>query len=88
VPPAVVAVEPSIEEKPAPVPAAFEAPWWTRWYLWAGGGVLLAGLLLIGLTSRSRTGRLSSDERAQLLADVRSSLERGGPRMSAAGGAP
>jgi flagellar M-ring protein FliF len=88
VPPAVVAVEPVVEEKPMPAPAAVEAPWWNRWYLWAGGGVLLAGLLLIGLTSRSRTGRLSSDERAQLLADVRSSLERGGPRMSAAGGAP
>ena len=87
VPPAVVATEPEVEAV-APRAAAVVTPWWSRWYLWAGAGVLIAVLLLIALTGRNRAGRLSNDERAQLLADVRSSLERGGPRMSAAGGAP
>jgi flagellar M-ring protein FliF len=87
-PPAVVALDagPELVASPAAV-ADIVTPWWNRWYLWAGAGVLFAALLLIALTGRGRAGRLSTDERAQLLADVRSSLERGGPRMSAAGGA-
>jgi flagellar M-ring protein FliF len=88
-PPEVSAVEPGAEEvtQPLAVPAIV-SPWWNHWYLWAGGGVLFAALLLFALSGRSRAGRLSTGERAQLLADVRASLERGGPRMSAAGGAP
>jgi len=87
-PPAVVAVEPDVEEAMPAAAAVAVAPWWNRWYLWAGAGVLFAALLLMALAGRNRAGRLSTDERAQLLADVRSSLERGGPRMTAAGGAP
>jgi flagellar M-ring protein FliF len=88
-PPAVAAVEPGTDEVTPPAAVAvIEASWWNRWYVWAGGGLLFAGLLLLALSGRSRPGRLSIDERAQLLADVRASLERGGPRMSAAGGAP
>jgi flagellar M-ring protein FliF len=71
---------------PAASPAA-ETPWWNRWYLWAGAGLLFAVLLLMVLVGRGSQGRLSADERARLLADVRASLERG-PRMTAAGGAP
>lgn len=71
---------------PAAAPAA-ETPWWNRWYLWAGAGLLFAMLLLMVLVGRGSQGRLSADERARLLADVRASLERG-PRMTAAGGAP
>ena len=87
-PPEVAAVDVAPEAVTPPATAAvIVPPWWNRWYLWAGAGVLFAALLLIALTGRGRAGRLSTDERAQLLADVRSSLERGGPRMSAAGGA-
>jgi flagellar M-ring protein FliF len=88
-PAAVVAPEASVEEvTPPAAAAAIVSPWWNRWYFWAGAGVLLAAILLLALTGRSRAGRLSNDERTRLLADVRASLERGGPRMSAAGGAP
>ena len=57
-----------------------------RWYVvgWPLG-VLFAVLLLIAAAAAAavRGSRLSTDERAQLLADVSASLERGGPRMSA-----
>jgi flagellar M-ring protein FliF len=87
-PPAVAA--PAVESESLlsatpPVVAAVAQPWWKGWYVWAGGGLLLAALLLIVLL-RPREGsvRLSSEERARLLADVKSSLERG-PRMNPAG---
>jgi flagellar M-ring protein FliF len=71
-----------------PVAAAPATNWWNRWYVWVGAGLLFAAVLLLALIGGSGSRRLSSDERARLLADVRASLERGGPRMSAAGGAP
>ena len=69
-----------------PAAAVVAQPWWKGWYVWAGGGLLMAALLLIALL-RPREGsvRLSNEERARLLADVKSSLERG-PRMNPAGG--
>ncbi|HTE05871.1 MAG TPA: flagellar M-ring protein FliF C-terminal domain-containing protein, partial [Planctomycetota bacterium] len=68
-----------------PVVAAVAQPWWKGWYVWAGGGLLLAALLLVvSLRPREGSARLSSEERARLLADVKSSLERG-PRMNPAG---
>jgi flagellar M-ring protein FliF len=70
----------------APVVASVN-PWWNHWYVLVGAGLLFALLLLGALSGRGRaSGRLSADERARLLADVKASLERGGPRMSAAGG--
>jgi hypothetical protein len=46
------------------------------------------GLLLAFTRRADDSGRLSPDERARLLADVKASLERGTPRMNPAGGAP
>jgi flagellar M-ring protein FliF len=69
-----------------PAAAAVAQPWWKGWYVWAGGGLLLATLLLIAfMRPREGSVRLSNEERARLLADVKSSLERG-PRMNPAGG--
>jgi len=90
VPDAPVAAPPVESEIPLsaapPVVAVVAQPWWKGWYVWAGGGLLLAALLLAALL-RPREGsvRLSNEERARLLADVKSSLERG-PRMNPAGG--
>jgi flagellar M-ring protein FliF len=84
---------------PAPVDAAEQAapaavaavaavavvePWWSHWYAWATGGLLLSGLLLALTRRGGAAGRLSAQERARLLADVKSSLEGG--RMRPAGG--
>jgi hypothetical protein len=69
----------------APV-APVDRRWWQEWYVLVAAGLVLAILLLIGFVSRGGSGRLSPDERAQLLADVKASLERG-PRASSAGGA-
>jgi flagellar M-ring protein FliF len=90
VPETPVAVTPVEIESPLsaapPAAAAVAQPWWKGWYVWAGGGLLLAGLLLaVLLKPREGSVRLSNDERARLLADVKSSLERG-PRMNPAGG--
>jgi flagellar M-ring protein FliF len=66
-----------------------DAAWWSRWYVLAGAGLLVALGLLLAFTRRADdSGRLSPDERARLLADVKASLERGTPRMNPAGGAP
>jgi flagellar M-ring protein FliF len=73
----------------APATAAVtpaRAPWWSQWYAWAAGGLLLSGLLLALTRRGGPAGRLSSHERAQLLADVKASLE--GARMRPAGGTP
>jgi len=62
--------------------------WWKNVWLWAGAGAFV--LVFLGLLLMTRGGgrRLSPEERAQLLADVRATLEpRGVPRASAAGGA-
>jgi flagellar M-ring protein FliF len=69
--------------------AATVAPWWRNTWLWAGAGLAFVILVFLAVTRRGGAGRhLSSDERTQLLADVRASLEpRVGPRPSAAGGA-
>jgi flagellar M-ring protein FliF len=74
-------------EADLPVPVARVAvPWWGHWYPWIGAGLLLALISLFALLGR-KGGRLSADERARLLADVKASLERGNARMPAAGGA-
>jgi flagellar M-ring protein FliF len=82
-----VEIEEAAESPVQPVAAVPAAQWWNHWYVWVGAGLLFAALVLLALIGRGGSGRLSSDERARLLADVRASLERGGPRMSAAGGA-
>ncbi len=78
-------------EQVAPVPhvamaaVAAVAPWWGHWYAWAAGGLLLSGLVLALTRRGGAAGRLSAEERARLLADVKSSLEGG--RMRPMGGA-
>ena len=87
--PAVAAtpVESAVAEASLPSTVAVTLPWWKGWYVWVGGGVLLVLLLIIVLRGArpAESGRLSQDERARLLADVKASLERGG-RMNPAGG--
>lgn len=85
---AVEADEPAPVPQATPVTAAVAAWWMNRW-LWigVGGAALLLVILAFALRGAGRR-RLSADERAQLLADVRASLEpRVGPRATAAGGA-
>jgi flagellar M-ring protein FliF len=91
--PAPAAPAPVEAEAPPPVlPApmvALDAPWWSNVWLWAGVAATLVLLIVVGfVASGVSRRRLSADERAQLLADVRASLEpRGVPRATAAGGA-
>lgn len=86
--PAALPVEPEVTDKPAPAIAA--APWWHDRYVWAAAGAVVLVLILLVLLMR-RPGsdtRLSTEERARLLADVKATLERQPSRMSAVGGAP
>ncbi|HET9207495.1 MAG TPA: flagellar basal-body MS-ring/collar protein FliF [Burkholderiaceae bacterium] len=69
------------------VVAAVQAPWWTTWPAWVAAALLLGLLAMLALRGRGSAGRLSDDERAQLLADVRASLDRGPQRAGATGGA-
>ncbi|HEY6124771.1 MAG TPA: flagellar basal-body MS-ring/collar protein FliF [Steroidobacteraceae bacterium] len=87
--PVTAVLEPVEQAAAAPAVAIVATPWWNHWYVWAGAGLLFAALFLLALLGRGGGSgeRLSADERAKLLADVRASLERGGPRMTAAGGA-
>jgi flagellar M-ring protein FliF len=80
----------AVEEAPIVEPVANVAspapPWWTWRYALAGVGLLVALGVIFALVRRGgREGKLSRDERARLLAEVKASLERGGTRMSAAG---
>jgi len=73
--------------QPAPVAAA-TVPWWHDVWLWGGAaaGIVLL-VILVALLRGSGRRRLSTEERAQLLADVRATLEpRVGPRATTAGG--
>jgi flagellar M-ring protein FliF len=68
----------------API-AVIQTPWWKTWYAWGATGLLLlVALALLGLRRRGDSAGLSAEERAQLLTEVRASLDRGG-RVSAAG---
>jgi flagellar M-ring protein FliF len=83
----VTPVQPEVEQHTAAAaPVVAAQPWWQQWYV-LGGLVLAVLVLLMLLLSRGEGagGRLSTEERAQLLADVKASLERG-PRANAAGG--
>ncbi len=60
---------------PAAAPAAAAAVRWQPWYPWAGGAALLLIIVMVLLLRRGGTdARLSDDERARLLADVKASL--------------
>lgn len=81
---------PAIAEEPAPEASAslpvVRSSWWNPWY-WLVVAALFGVALLWGLLARVRGGeaRLTAEQRAQLLADVRASLERGGTRVPAGG---
>jgi len=68
-----------VEETLSP-PAATAAPesphvWWQGWYPWAAlGAFAILSLLLLLLRRQPSDSRLSDDDRARLLADVRASL--------------
>jgi flagellar M-ring protein FliF len=86
--PAVAApVEADEPKESAPATVIVAMPWWKAWYVWVGGGVLFVLLLILVLRILRGDGsaRLSQEERARLLADVKASLERGS-RMNPAGG--
>jgi flagellar M-ring protein FliF len=70
------------------VATAAASVWWQRWYVLALAGMILVGALLLAIMRRSATGgaRLSAEERARLLSDVRATLERG--RTAPVGSAP
>jgi flagellar M-ring protein FliF len=60
---------------PAAAPAAAATVRWQPWYPWAGGAALLLIIVMVLLLRRGGTdARLSDDERARLLADVKASL--------------
>jgi flagellar M-ring protein FliF len=68
-------------------PAAKQTTWWQQWYVFAIAAVILVGALAFAFTRRgAAAGRLSAEERARLLSDVRATLERG--RTSPVGGTP
>lgn len=58
----------------APTPVASSPAWWRTWYAGAAAAVALVLLLALLLRRGSAEGRLSADERARLLADVKASL--------------
>jgi flagellar M-ring protein FliF len=74
-PPAEVAAPAAAEELPAiaPVAAASVPAWWQAWYAWVAVG-LAVSLMLLLLLRNSGDARLSDDERARLLADIKASL--------------
>jgi flagellar M-ring protein FliF len=84
--PVAAAVPVESETAPAklstPVDATAGVVWWRQWYVSAGLVLAVLVLLLMLAFRGDAAGRLSSDERAQLLADVKASLERG-PREHA-----
>jgi len=87
--PALPAVELDEVVTPAAAPADVKAAGWQSWYVWAAAGALLLALVLALLLRRpAGDSRLSAQERARLLADVKASLERNSSRMSPAAGAP
>jgi len=64
-------VRPSV---PAAAAASFPA-WWANWYAWGAAAMALVLLLILLLLRRGGgEARLSDDERARLLADVKASL--------------
>jgi flagellar M-ring protein FliF len=63
------------EVAPAAAPVAATSMRWQPWYPWAGGAALLLIIVMVLLLRRGATdARLSDDERARLLADVKASL--------------
>jgi flagellar M-ring protein FliF len=67
------AAEDAASPPAAAVSAAPVRPWWQAWYAWAAAAVGI--LLIVALLLRGGgDGRLSEDERARLLADVKASL--------------
>jgi flagellar M-ring protein FliF len=67
------AAEDAASPPAAAVTAAPARPWWQAWYAWAAAAVVI--LLIVALLLRGGgDGRLSEDERARLLADVKASL--------------
>jgi flagellar M-ring protein FliF len=71
-----VAVEESAPAvAPAATPVVATPVRWQPWYPWAGGAALLLIIVMLLLLRRGATdARLSDDERARLLADVKASL--------------
>jgi flagellar M-ring protein FliF len=69
-------VEPKDAGISSPPTVAVTQPWWKGWYVWVSGGVLLLVLLIVAVRSLrgAESGRLSQEERARLLADVKASL--------------
>jgi len=60
---------------PAAAPVVATTVRWQPWYPWAGGAALLLIIVMVLLLRRGATdARLSDDERARLLADVKASL--------------
>jgi flagellar M-ring protein FliF len=60
---------------PAAAAAAATPARWQPWYPWAGGAALLLIIVMVSVLRRGATdARLSEDERARLLADVKASL--------------
>ena len=74
--PAVADAPAAIEEPAAPVITPVQiVSRWQPWYPWAGGAALLLIIVMVLLLRRGATdARLSEDERARLLADVKASL--------------
>jgi flagellar M-ring protein FliF len=75
-PPAEATAPEAAEELPtiAPVAAASVPAWWQAWYAWVAVGVAVIVILLLLLRHGGGDARLSDDERARLLADIKASL--------------